>query len=74
MKAIYVRAYYNESISSKDNGYQVNLMFYYDGDDDYFDEEFITMSSESDAIMMADDINLNGYEIFKPIKTNTYES
>lgn len=42
----YVRAYYNETISNDDNGYQVNLMFYNNqDDDDYFDEEFITTNS-----------------------------
>ena len=60
-------AYYNYSISSKDNGYQVNLMFFNNGVDDYFDEEFITTSSPIQAEQLAQFINVNGYEIFKPL-------
>lgn len=63
----YVRAYYNESISNDDNGYQVNLMFYNNqDDDDYFDEEFITTNSPKEAEALADKINEEGYEIFIP--------
>ena len=67
MANVYVRAYYNYSISSKDNGYQVNLMFFNNGVDDYFDEEFITTSSPIQAEQLAQFINVNGYEIFKPL-------
>jgi hypothetical protein len=63
----YVRAYYNESISNDDNGYQVNLMFYNnEDDDDYFDEEFITTNSPKEAEALADKINEEGYEKFMP--------
>lgn len=63
----YVRAYYNESISNDDNGYQVNLMFYNNqDDDDYFDEEFITTNSPEEAKKLADKINEEGYEKFMP--------
>lgn len=68
-KQTYVRAYYNQSISSKDNGYQVNLMFFNDVNDDYFDEEFITTSSPIQAERLAYDINTNGYENFKPLNS-----
>ncbi len=65
----FVKAYYNESISSKENGYQVNLMFYSSAEDeDYFDEEFITTNSPKEAEKMAETINKNGYEGFKPKK------
>jgi hypothetical protein len=68
----YVRAYYNESISNEDNGYQVNLMFYNNqGDDDYFDEEFITTNSPEEAEKLAHKINQEGYEKFMP-KGNKY--
>ncbi len=67
METNYVRAYYNESISSKDNGYQVNIMFYKNiDDDDYFDEEFITTYSPEDADILATDININGIDNFLP--------
>ena len=50
MERIFVRAYYNESISIKGNGHQVNIMFYKNiDDDDYFDEEFITINSPKEA-------------------------
>ena len=63
----YVRAYYNESISNDDNGYQVNLMFYNNEyDDDYFDEEFITTNSPKKATALADKINEEGHEKFMP--------
>lgn len=63
----FVSAYYNESISSEDNGYQVNLMFFNSKtDDDYFDEEFITSKSPEEAERLADEINKNGYEKFLP--------
>jgi hypothetical protein len=63
----YVRAYYNETISNDDNGYQVNLMFYNNqDDDDYFDEEFITTNSPEEAEILADKINEEGYEKFMP--------
>lgn len=63
----YVRAYYNETISNDDNGYQVNLMFYNNQDDnDYFDEEFITTSSPEEAEELADKINEVGHEGFLP--------
>ena len=63
----YVRAYYNETISNDDNGYQVNLMFYNnEDDDDYFDEEFITTNSPEEAEILADKINEEGYEKFMP--------
>jgi hypothetical protein len=68
-KNIYVRAYYNESISNEDNCYQVNVMYYRnrDTDDgDYFDEEFITTKSPSEAEILADKINKYGYEDFMP--------
>jgi hypothetical protein len=64
----YVRAYYNDSISNEDNGYQVNLMFYNNqDDDDYFDEEFITTDSPEEAEALADKINEEGYEKFMPL-------
>ena len=35
---VFVKAYYNESISSEDNGHQVNIMYYESiDDDDYFE-------------------------------------
>jgi len=65
----FVKAYYNESISSKENGYQVNLMFYNSAEtEDYFDEEFITTNSPKEAEKMAKMINKYGYEGFKPKK------
>jgi hypothetical protein len=65
----YVRAYYNETLSNDDNGYQVNLMFYNNqDDDDYFDEEFITTNSPEEAEILADKINEEGYEKFMPKK------
>ena len=67
MEQIYVKAYYNESISSKDNGYQVNLMFFNEGSDDYFVEEFITTTSPVQAEKLAYQINTNGHENFKPL-------
>lgn len=67
METNYVRAYYNESISNEDNGYQVNIMFYKNiDDDDYFDEEFITTYSPEDADILANDININGIDNFLP--------
>jgi hypothetical protein len=66
-KGKYVRAYYNESLSNDDNGYQVNLMFYNNqNEDDYFDEEFITTNSPEEAEKLADKINEKGYEKFMP--------
>lgn len=63
----FVKAYYNESISNEDNGYQVNLMFFNNKDDeDYFDEEFITMDSPKEAEILAEEINKIGYEKFSP--------
>lgn len=64
----YVKAYYNESISNDDNGYQVNLMFYNSKyDEDYFDEEFITTNSPEEAEALAEKINKQGYEGFMSI-------
>lgn len=69
MKAKYASAYYNHTISNKENGYQVNLMFYENiYDNNYFDEEFITTKSPEEADKLADKINKEGYENFKPIK------
>lgn len=64
----YVESYYNESISGGDNGYQVNLMFYKNLDDeDYFDEEYITTSSPKKAEELSEKINKLGYEGFLPM-------
>jgi hypothetical protein len=64
----YVKSYYNESISGGDNGYQVNLMFYKNLDDeDYFDEEYITTSSPKKAEELSEKINKLGYEGFLPM-------
>jgi hypothetical protein len=64
----YVESYYNESISGGDNGYQVNLMFYKNLDDeDYFDEEYITTSSPKKAEELSERINKLGYEGFLPM-------
>jgi hypothetical protein len=64
---LFVRAYYNESISIKGNGYQVNLMYYKNqNDDDYIDEEFITTNSLKEAEELASKINKEGYENFLP--------
>jgi hypothetical protein len=64
---IFVKAYYNESISSEDNGYQVNIMFFKSpNDNDYFDEEFITTSYPEEAEELAERINTKGFENFLP--------
>lgn len=64
---VFVKAYYNESISSKDNGHQVNIMFYKNiDDDDYFDEEFITTNSPKEAEKLVEEINNKGFENFLP--------
>ena len=65
-KQLLVKAYYNDSISNKDNGYQVNLMYYRENEVDYFDEEFITTTSPNQAEKLAEQINLNGYNSIKP--------
>jgi hypothetical protein len=64
----YVRAYYNESISSDDYGYQVDIMFYDNNDDDsdYFAEEFTTTKSPEEAEALADKINREGLERYMP--------
>jgi hypothetical protein len=63
----FVRAYYNESISSEDNGHQVNVMYYRNiDDDDYFDEEFITTNSPEEAEKLAEEISTKGFENFLP--------
>jgi len=67
METIFVRAYYNESISSKENGHQVNIMFYKNiDDDDYFDEEFTTTNSFEEAEKLAAEISKKGFENFLP--------
>jgi hypothetical protein len=67
MERIFVRAYYNESISIKGNGHQVNIMFYKNiDDDDYFDEEFITINSPKEAEKLAEEISKKGFENFLP--------
>jgi hypothetical protein len=64
---VFVKAYYNESISSEDNGHQVNIMYYKSiDDDDYFDEEFITTNSPEEAEKLAEEINNKGFENFLP--------
>jgi hypothetical protein len=69
MSTKFVKAYYNESISSTDNGHQVNIMFFYKIDDEhYFDEEFITALSIEDAEILVTDINTNGLDNFLPKK------
>ena len=65
----FVRAYYNDTISGNDNGYQVNLMFFRNkDDDDYFDEEFITTNSPKEAEVLAEKINKYLYSGFLPQK------
>jgi hypothetical protein len=61
-----IRAYYNSSISNEDYGYQVNLMFFNNNEEDYFAEEFITTKSPKEAEELADKINKEGFENFLP--------